>query len=170
MSLKLHRQLLKENVLDDKANPHDRALEDLQVICKVSEDSLALINGSEGRERSSNVISRLTAQMDPEIIDGLPRRCRFIGGSRFYNPQLNRSLKYNQVFFLEDERMIKFLLECTSFSFDATFPLGSKDKFSQLGIIVGRLSPKNNIRCDVIIPIFWSFMTEKSLPAYQDRD
>lgn len=122
------------------------------------------MNSTAGRQLTSMAQTRVFNQLDPVCIDGLPVYVRQIEGSTFYDVEVNKKLKLNQVFWLQNEQTNQLLSNVKDWCFDATFC--TSKPHVQLAIVMAKLKSQDPRRQDTIVPVFWSFMTSRSLDAY----
>ena len=103
-----------------------------------------------------------TPEMD--IVDDLPRHCRYIEGlGQFYDPGINAGLKNQKFFMLKSPEMDELLKTCDHFSFDATF---STTGWTQLGVLTAHVPNKDPFRQKSTVTVAFGFERSKEKTTY----
>ena len=102
-----------------------------------------------------------------DLIDNLTPDCRTLLNSTFYDPDKNKNLKYNKIFFYEGKELDKVLKSTTTFGFDPTFAWPSSDGV-QLGILVAICSDSDPTRTSSSYPILFSAMANQKTETYRE--
>ena len=158
-------QIYKEKCTNGEEKPIEQAFNQLKLENETEVDMIVESEILSAPARHlKNVQKTWLKTPDMDVVDGLPRHCRYIEGlGQFYNPDINAGLKNQKFFMLDSPEMAELLKTTEYFSFDATF---STSGWAQLGVLTAHVPNSDPFRQKSTVTVAFGFEKSKEKTTY----